>query len=198
MIESLAHAQPIYTYISVFVLMLSNGITSFPSSQFLYIFTGYLSSYGTISSVLIIVLGACGNAIGNIIQYELVRSKGVAFATRYFSVKEHSFEKLNTFVTKHGVWYLLLGKLIPGLKVAVPLVAGLTKISRIIIYTILIISSLIWAIIFVHIGLFFGTHSSITKWYTAIAILITFSLYIYSYIAYPHLFRDSPEEEKAK
>ena len=192
-IESLAHTTPVLAYFGVFLLMTSNGATSFPSSQFTYIFTGYLSSYGVLSIWIIAICGAVGNTVGNIIQYELVRSKGVAFATRHFSVKKKSFESLNTFVEKHGAIYLLLGKLIPGLKVTVPIVAGLTRIPRLFVYSILLAGSIIWAIIFTHIGLLFGTHSGVTKWYTVFSLFITMSMYLYSYLRHPHLFRDATD-----
>ena len=170
--------------------MISNGLTSFPSSQFTYIFTGYLSTYGVLSIWLIALFGAFGNTIGNIIQYELVRSKGVSFATRHLSIKKQSFDALNKFVEKHGAIYLLIGKLIPGLKVAVPIVAGLTRIPRALVYMILLTSSLIWATIFTHIGLLFGTDSTVTKWYTIFSLFLTFSMYTYTYLRHPHLFRD--------
>lgn len=189
-IQSLAHTTPLVAYIAVFFLMISNGATNFPSSQFLYIFTGYLSSYGTLSIYLIALFGALGNTIGNIVQYELVRSKGMAFATKHFSIKKESFNSLNSFVEKHGAIYLFIGKLIPGLKVTVPIVAGLTRIDRRVIYIILLGSSLIWAMIFTHIGLLFGTHSTITKWYTVFSLFITLSIYLYTYLKYPHLFRN--------
>jgi membrane protein DedA with SNARE-associated domain len=192
-IESLAHTTPLFAYLAVFFLMISNGIVNFPSSQFLYIFTGYLTSYGVLSIYLIALFGALGNTIGNILQYELVRSKGVAFATRHFSVKKKSFDSLNTFVEKHGAIYLFIGKLIPGLKVTVPIVAGLTRIPRIFVYIILLTSSFIWAIVFTHIGLLFGKDSPMTKWYTLVSLFITLSIYVYTYLKYPHLFREIPK-----
>jgi membrane protein DedA with SNARE-associated domain len=177
-IESLAHTTPLFAYLGVLLLMISNGAINFPSSQFLYIFTGYLTSYGVLSIYLIALFGAFGNTIGNIVQYELVRSKGAAFATRHFSVNKKSFDSLNSFVEKHGAIYLLIGKLIPGLKV-----------TRALVYTILLTSSLIWAVIFTHIGLLFGTNSTMTKWYTIFSLFIMLSIYLYTYLKHPHLFR---------
>ena len=187
-ISSLAHAAPFTAYITVFILMVANGVSNIPSSQILYLFAGYLTTKGTLSIYLLAIFGGLGNALGNIILYELVRSRGANLVKKFFSLESSKEAHIKELLEKHGVLYIFFGKLIPGVKVFIPVVAGLTNIKRSLVYVTLIVSSILWAAIFLHIGAFFGTNTELTKWYGVSAIFIILALYFFTYKKYPHLF----------
>jgi membrane protein DedA with SNARE-associated domain len=195
-ISSLAHVTPFTAYVTVFLLMVANGATNFPSSQLLYLFAGFLTTKGALSIYLLAFFGGLGNAIGNILLYELVRLKGVNILKNFFSLEPSKEKHIKDLLEKSGAVYIFLGKLIPGVKVFIPVVAGLTNIKRSLVYSTLAASSILWAIIFLHIGAFFGTNTELTKWYGVSAILILFALYFFTYKKYPHLFSVSREVNK--
>ena len=62
-------------YVGIFGLMILNGVFSFPSSQILYIISGYFVFTGSLSLMLVSVVGALGNTIGNTILFYLTRKK---------------------------------------------------------------------------------------------------------------------------
>jgi membrane-associated protein len=195
-ISSLAHVTPFIAYVTVFLLMVANGATNFPSSQILYLFTGYLTTKGALSIYLLALFGGLGNAVGNVVLYELVRFKGNTIVKNFFSLETSKETHIKGLLEKHGVVYIFLGKLIPGVKVFIPVVAGLTNIKRSLVYSTLAVSSIIWATIFLHIGAFFGANTELTKWYGVSAILILLALYFFTYKKYPHLFSVSREVNK--
>ena len=71
-------------YIGIFGLMISNGVITLPSSQILYIITGYFIFTGELNFALASLMGALGNTIGNIILYELARKKGLEYHINNF------------------------------------------------------------------------------------------------------------------
>jgi membrane protein DedA with SNARE-associated domain len=195
-ISSLAHVTPLVAYVLVFFLMIANGISNFPSSQLLYLFVGFLTTQGDLSIYLLAIFGGIGNAIGNIILYELVRTKGAELVKNFFSLELSKQDHIKELLEKHGAIYIFFGKLIPGVKVFIPVVAGLTSIKRSLVYSTLVTSSILWAYIFLQLGAFFGTNTSLTKWYSIVAIVILLIGYVYTYKKYPHLFSLSARADK--
>jgi len=160
------------SYFGVFLLMIANGIATLPSSQLLYIIAGYFVSTGFFNLWVLLFVGALGNTIGNIILYEIVRSKGLKYITKFKIFPKREIMKVQVAFKKRGVWFVFIGKLIPALKVLVPIPAGLAKMNRIAYITIIFISSFIWASIFIAIGFFFGKSTTVFKAYLPILFVI--------------------------
>ncbi len=172
-------------YAGIFALMSANGLISFPSSQILYLLAGYLSSLGFFNPALIIFIGALGNTLGNMGLYEITRTRGVNYALSVSLLPQSSFERVSNFLSGRGLWFVFLGKLIPAIKVAVPIAAGLGKTPRVKTGLIFFFSSLLWATFFVYAGLIFGKSTDLISRYSLsiafIAILIALFLYFSIY-----------------
>ncbi len=160
------------SYFGIFILMISNGAVSFPSSQILYIIAGYFVFTGDLGLLPVVVAGAVGNTIGNIILYELVRAKGAEYITKFRLFPKEVVQKVQIAFTKRGAWFVFIGKLIPALKVFVPIPAGLAKMNRILYASIILISSIIWTFPFLAIGFYFGKSSDVFGKYAIILIII--------------------------
>ena len=154
-----------FSYLAIFVLMTSNGIISFPSSQILYLVAGYLASSGKLSVPEVIVFGALGNTLGNMITYHLVRKYDATFAQKILLLDKATFTKIHSTVhdifSKRGIWWLFIAKCTPSLKVIVPTVAGLANTNKKLTSFIFLTSSILWASIFTCLGFYFGTQVSL-------------------------------------
>jgi membrane protein DedA with SNARE-associated domain len=198
-IYSLANTLPLYIYGAVFMLMLINGAFNSPSSQLLYIFVGYLVTKGELSILLLICFGALGNTIGNIFLYEVIKRTGYKYIRKFIKLTDERSLALQSLSQKSGFWYIFFGKLIPGIKVTVPIAAGMTTISPIKVYTAFLLSSIVWASVFIGIGLLFGVNSQFTLWYGIGAFVLVIGLSVYAYTKYPELFayaNSSAEDDK--
>jgi membrane protein DedA with SNARE-associated domain len=168
------------SYFGIFLLMISNGVVSFPSSQILYIITGYFIFTGDLGLLPVIIAGAVGNTIGNIVLYELVRAKGVGYiekiTTKLYQIPKEKFErnlaKVQIAFQKKGAWFVFIGKLIPALKVFIPIPAGLAKMNRALYSTTILIASTIWTLPFIAIGYYFGKSSDVFGKYAIALILV--------------------------
>lgn len=163
------------SYLAIFILMITNGVANLPSSQLLYIITGYFISTGNLLFVPTIIAGAFGNAIGNIITYKLVKKYDKPFARKLLMLDEETFRKVhsalhNTFTDK-GMWWIFLGKLTPSVKAFIPIVSGLANTPAKLTYFIFLTASLIWATAINSLGYYFGEHITL-KSFTAVSLLV--------------------------
>ncbi len=172
------------SYFGIFLLMVTNGSISFPSSQVLYIITGYFIFTGALFLPLVVLVGALGNTVGCVILYEVARSKGLKYITKFKFFPEQVIKKVQVAFQKRGVWFVFIAKLIPALKVFVPIPAGISKMSRPLYLFAIFTSSAIWTAPFIAIGYYFGKSSDVFSNYAIILMfvaLIMFGLF-YRYI----------------
>jgi len=173
------------SYFGIFILMTSNGIISFPSSQLIYIIAGYFAFKGDLNFTYILVIGAFAQSLGNYILYEISRQKGLKYSLKFIkflfqlSDPEKEIKKFQVVFNKRQKFWLFLGKLINPIKIFISIPAGIIKMNRIIFITIVYISSLIWALIFTSIGFFFG--KSYTNFGYIGAVILVIAVIILSY-----------------
>lgn len=172
------------SYFAIFILMIANGAVSFPSSQVLYIIAGYFIAHKDLSIGLVVLTGALGNTIGNIVLYELARKHGRTFIERMKIFPTRELAKVENAFHKKGAWFIFIGKLLPAIKVFVPIPAGLGKMSRLLFASLMFAGSLIWSLIFIAIGFFFGKSSDLFDHYAVILVVVAaiVVLLFYKYI----------------
>lgn len=179
-----------FGYFGIFILIIINGIISFPSSQIIYLISGYFASKRDLNLFIIILLGTLANTIGNIILYEIARKKGLDYTLKFFRhflyIKnpKQEIKKIEQVFKKKGVLFLFVGKLLNPIKIFIPIPAGIVKMNRIIFTIIVFITSGIWATIFVSFGFYFGKSYQAFGYYGALIFLIAI---IVLYIFYKYM-----------
>ena len=171
------------SYFAIFLLMIANGSVSFPSSQVLYIIAGYFIAQGNLLLLPVAMVGALGNTVGNVILYELVRKHGRAFVARMKLFPVRELAKAEAAFHKKGAWFIFIGKLLPAIKVFVPIPAGLGQMHRGLFASLMFVASFIWSLAFISIGYFFGKSSDMFGKYAlvlvAVAAIVLFLFYRY-------------------
>ena len=161
-----------WSYVGIFVLMAANGFFSIPSSQILYIVVGYFIGTGSLSLIPATLVGALGNTIGNILMYEAVRKYGVKYVSKFQLFRAQDIKKVEVLFRKKGLWFLFVGKLLPAIKVFIPIPAALGKVHRGAFAALMFFASWIWSFIFIAIGYFFGKSAGVWKSYGLILIVV--------------------------
>ncbi len=171
------------SYFGIFILMITNGAVSFPSSQLLYIIAGYFIAQGDLAIIPVALVGAAGNTVGNIILYELVRRRGRTFVEKMKLFPMRELAKVEIAFRKKGAWFIFIGKLLPAIKVFIPIPAGLGKMHRGLFAALMFVASFIWSLGFISIGYFFGKSSNMFGAYpfilVIIAVIVLFLFYRY-------------------
>ncbi len=161
-----------FSYVGIFGLMIMNGFFSFPSSQILYIIVGYFVGTETLGLFPASLFGAFGNTIGNVLLYEAVRRHGVHYLAKFQIFREKDIKKVEIVFRKKGLWFLFVGKLLPAIKVFIPIPAGMGRVHRGKFTAIMFTASWIWSLVFIAIGYFFGKSAQVWKSYSIILMVI--------------------------
>ncbi|MFW6285710.1 MAG: DedA family protein [Nanoarchaeota archaeon] len=164
------------SYIGIFLLLILNGIFGFPSSQIIYIIAGWFAYSEDMNLLLIVLLGGIGHAIGNAILYEISRKKGLNYILKFKLIPKSEICKVNAVMQKKGYWFLFFGKFVNPIKIILPIPCGISKMNRFIFNSINVITTILWAIIFVSIGYIFGKSWDFAYYYGVIMIILSFSI----------------------
>lgn len=175
------------SYAGIFALMIANGFLSVPSSQVLYIIVGYFIGTGYLALIPAALMGALGNTLGNIVLYEAVRRHGIRYLERFRIFRAHDIEKIEAVFRKKGLWFLFVGKLLPAIKVFIPIPAAIGRVHRGIFALIMFVSSYIWALAFISIGYVFGKSAEVWKSYGVVLAVVAL---IVGYLFYRMLQRE--------
>jgi membrane protein DedA with SNARE-associated domain len=188
------------SYLGIFGLMILNGFASFPSSQILYIIVGYFIGTGALALLPAALAGATGNTIGNILLYEAIREHGLRYLERFQIFRKADIKKVEIVFRKKGLWFLFVGKLLPAIKVFIPIPAAMGKVHRGKFAVIMFTASFIWSLIFITIGYLFGKSAEVWKSYGIILMVIAVAImYVfYRLLNAPEVLREieamGPEE----
>lgn len=151
------------SYFGILILMTSNGIIAFPSSQIIYLAAGYFAFTGDLNLLYVILVGALGHTIGNYILYEISRQKGMNVSKKFISFLfpgivdiDREIKKVQIAFNKKSIWFLFIGKLVNPIKVFIPIPAGIAKMNRAIYLIIVFITSAMWASLFTFTGYYLG------------------------------------------
>jgi membrane protein DedA with SNARE-associated domain len=171
-----------FGYSAIFLLMITNGVVSLPSSQFIYVTAGFFIPMGKLELLPVVFVGALGNTVGNIVLYEVSRRKGLMFITRWQMFRDEKIKKLQFAFKQRGSVIIFIGKFLPGVKVVVPVVAGIASMNRIWYATIIMLTSVLWALGLTYFGMYFGRNSGNGRfvWYSsALVLLAIVAIYIF-------------------
>jgi membrane protein DedA with SNARE-associated domain len=156
----------------IFGLMVANGFFSFPSSQILYILVGYFVGTGFLGLIPASLAGALGNTLGNIALYEVVRARGLHYIEKFGIFRKEDITRIEIVFRKKGLWFLFVGKLLPAIKVFIPIPAALGRVDRRVFAAMMFTASHIWALGFIGIGFMFGKGAGLWKAYGVVLMVV--------------------------
>ncbi|MCX7589415.1 MAG: VTT domain-containing protein [Patescibacteria group bacterium] len=169
-------------YTLTFLALFSNGIFTQPSSQIIYLSTGYfLNSYSYLEIFLFIIFASFGNACGNYILYYIFYYEKRSYMNKFlklFNTNQEEISKKLIFIKQKPFIILILGKMTPSIKVFIPALAGLAKIKPLIAFVCFFIGSFSFALIFILIGYYFGDKVDLKTFYITI-ILIYILIFVF-------------------
>ncbi|SCM81140.1 putative membrane-associated protein [uncultured Sporomusa sp.] len=146
-------------YAAIFAAMLLTGIgVPFPGELTLG-FSGYLLFIGRIELIPTVAATALGDLVGALLGFGVGFFSRSAIVTRYLGFLMPSAAKLatvNTWLKKYGALAVVVGRLLPVIRGAIPVPAGFFHMNskKYIISTIL--SSVIWCSALIYAGFSLG------------------------------------------
>lgn len=162
-----------FSYLGIFALLVLNGIIGFPSSQIIYIIAGWFAYESKINPFWVIFIGGLGHAIGNYILYEIARKKGLEYILKFKIFRKQDILKVDAVMRKRGWWFLFFGKFVNPIKIIIPIPCGMAKLNRVIFNAINLVTTILWAAIFVGLGFYFGKTFDFAIYYGVIMLVLT-------------------------
>lgn len=158
-----------YGYIVIFVGCMLEGET-------ILILSGFAAFQGYLSFPLIIFFAVLGGTIGDQLFFFLGRYYGTALLNKYPRINKQS-ARVNTLIVNHQNSLIIGIRFMYGLRVAGPILLGMSKVSTWRFISLNVLGAFIWALVIGSIGYFFGTAiesvmADIKKSEEAIALLI--------------------------
>jgi phosphatidylglycerol lysyltransferase len=115
----------------------------------------YLVHQGLFRLNAVLVVAIAANFIANQIYYLVARSRGQAWLENRFRENSH-YRRALSWMSKHANWLLLLSRYAFGFRIIIPAACGALGMPLLRFTGTNLVSSIIWAIPVVLIGLYFG------------------------------------------
>jgi membrane protein DedA with SNARE-associated domain len=152
-----------YGYLAIFLLVFLQevGVPNPIPNELVLLFSGYLSSTGTLNVALVILCAIAGDLLGSTILYITFYFFGKIIVTRkprWIPLPTRKLEQLSEKIRISGHSGIFIGRLTPFIKGYVSVLSGLMHIAPTKYGVTLLLSSIIWALAYISCGYFAGPY----------------------------------------
>lgn len=149
-----------YGYIAIF-LLLSLGIIGLPiPDEVLMTFVGYLCSQGVLLYIAAVLVAFSGAMFGMTFSYVVGRKVGKPLLWKYgkwLMLTPGRLAKVEGWFQKYGIWTVVFGYYVPGVRHLTCYLAGVTGIEARKYLLFAGFGAIIWCTVFITIGYYIGT-----------------------------------------
>lgn len=146
-------------YLGIFLAMLVEGIFTPIPSELIMPFAGYVVYTGELNFFLVILVGSLGAVVGSTVAYILALWLGRPLIDRFgvfFGLDEEKMNSAERWFKRWGVWGILIGHSLPGIRSVISFPAGLSKMDRKRFVTFTFAGALVWNTVLVTAGYTLG------------------------------------------
>ena len=147
-----------FSYFGLFlILFIEEGGVPLPVPGDIFIAT--VSALPHSNYFLIVLTTVSATLIGSTILFTLANKFGQKLLKKYgkyIKITPEKIKKIDKWFEKYGGWAIVIGRLIPGLRIVTPIVAGLFGVPYKTFWLYTVIAAFIWANIYFLSGKFFG------------------------------------------
>jgi len=180
-LENIIHAYGGWVYAILFAIVFCETglvITPFlPGDALLFAVGAYAASHPgaglawPVAMALLIVAATLGNLVNFAIGS---KAGGAIFKENALVLKKEYLERTHLFFEKHGAKAVIMARFLPIFRTIAPFVAGMASMERrkFVLYT--VAGSLLWVVLMMAAGLFFGQMPWVQKHFETVVIGIIF------------------------
>ncbi|MFE4711462.1 MULTISPECIES: DedA family protein [Paenibacillus] len=152
-----------YGYFAIFAL-LALGIIGIPvPDEILMLFVGYLCSVMVLDFSISVLVCFIGAVTGMLTSYTLGKKLGQPLVDKHgkwIGLTTKRFEIVKRWFAKFGLWTILLGYFVPGLRHATSYISGISAMPFRKYFLTASLGSLVWVLVFTSIGYYMGANIS--------------------------------------
>lgn len=128
------------------LILIENLFPPIPSELILPL-AGYYVERGDLVFALAVLAATIGSLVGALILYAASRAGGRPLVYRYahkVRVKEADLDRADAWFDRYGLWFVLFGRLVPGVRSVVSIPAGLSEMPVWKFVGLTTLGSLVW------------------------------------------------------
>ncbi|WP_411504422.1 DedA family protein [Brevibacillus centrosporus] len=152
-----------FSYIGIFLLMALENVFPPIPSEVILTFSGFMTTYTTLSIPGVIISATMGSVMGAIvlygIGYYLELEKIEVLVDRWghiLRLKRGDIARANVWFDKYGYWTIFLCRMVPLVRSLISVPAGMTKMNVWLFLLFTTLGTLIWNVALVMLGAFLG------------------------------------------
>lgn len=138
-----------YGYIAILIGTFFEGET-------ILIIAGFVSHQGYLSLSGSIAAAFAGAMLGDQLYFYVGRRRGRDFIASRPRLSRHS-QRVNRFLEKHQVWFILGFRFVYGIRTATPFLLGASKVNAGLFFVLNTIGALTWAVVIGLAGFYLGS-----------------------------------------
>jgi membrane-associated protein len=166
----------IWTHLILFLIVFCETglvVTPFLPGDSLLFAAGTFAALGSLDLWLIIILLIIAAIVGDTVNYWMGAYVGPkAFGGNVRFLKQEYLERTHAFYEKHGGKTIILARFIPIIRTFAPFVAGVGAMSYPKFITYNIVGAVLWVMLFVLAGYFFGNIPTVRENFTLVILAI--------------------------
>jgi membrane-associated protein len=171
--QLVAMHSSLFYFILFGVVFLQIGVLPFfflPSNPFLFVCGAVWAASG-LNILLLLVVLMLAAMLGNFSGYWLGKTLGQAFFVNYLKwPNQAAIDKTRIFYDKHGEKGFLVSLFLPVIRTLAPFIAGITNMNPLIFSRSASVGAVIWVLVGVIAGYFFGNIPSIKNHLGAVTV----------------------------
>ena len=172
-------------FIMFFVIFSETGFvffTFFPGDTLLFV-AGTFASTGAIKIYWLFIILSLAAILGDNLNYAIGKYFGEEILLKKKWVKEKNLNKTKRFFERNGAKTIILARFIPVIRSVAPFVAGISEMNYKKFFSYNMIGGILWVILMLSLGYFFGSIPFVKKNLSLIIIAIVIISWIPAIIA---------------
>jgi membrane protein DedA with SNARE-associated domain len=137
-----------YGYLAVFIGALVEGET-------ILVMAGFLAHEGYLNLAAVMAIAAFGGFLGDQFFFTLGRYRGREILTRFPGIQARA-TRVGALVLRYQNWLIIFIRFMYGLRVAGPILLGMTPVSHVRFAAVNLVGAIIWATLIGGAGYLFG------------------------------------------
>jgi membrane protein DedA with SNARE-associated domain len=121
---------------------------------------GFLAGQGKLGFAAVLLWATAGSLVGALALYWLGAALGAdrlkRLADRIPLVAARDVQRAESWMVRHGVWAVLLGRMVPGVRSLVSIPAGVARMPLWLFTVLTVVGSAIWNALFIGLGYLLG------------------------------------------
>jgi membrane protein DedA with SNARE-associated domain len=189
-LHSLADFSPLWIYVSLFFFSFIENIFPPSPSDVVIVVAGTLVSTDVISFIPTLLVTTIGSVSGFMTLFFIGTQvdKKIIEKGRFKFLSFDALTKAEKWFSKYGYWIILGNRFLSGTRAVISFFAGLSELNPKKTLTLSLISSTIWNLLIISLGVLFGNNipliDSYLKTYSNIVLIITAAVVVVLVVRY--------------